>query len=408
MIWIKGGFPFLFLCVYVVTPTDGFGVHPKGSLSALLSEKSRRRSSLRYQNEESPTSLAPTSTKTKSEASQEKSRNKNIDTIEIDGWDLREDWALQDSVPRYTVGTELATFWTQLRHSTPELARWSEEELEQRYKEWYNSAEDSLLVECGPSPVLLSDWRVSTAKDSAKSKQTINTIMSGSLPNGSHIWFPLKCAGTLGDEPTAASTKSPISQDALDDCFISASLAMHISGYAESTGGVVYELGAPRCETHKLYEPRSDQNVGVSSISKGVGDDDFLEDTVGYMDRIHKGLVSLASRNVGALSTLVAASTLTAYLTLGYANSLIVASPSVTQDRQGNIVSASNKEDRMYILSEGREFTISEKRARAELKVGRDKRSLVMMQELLQRDEAKLEELRQEENRLEAAEWGFL
>jgi len=60
------------------------------------------------------------------------------------------------------------------------------------------------------------------------------------------------------------------------------------------------------------------------------------------------------------------------------------------------------------------EWTISELRARQELKVARDKRHLVHVKERLQRDEidlvrdeTRLVELQREEARLEAKEWGF-
>ena len=401
----------LLLLASLLAPIDGFGVQPKGSLSSLLSENSRRRSSLSYQNEESPTSSVPTSVQ---EGRTESKKNEKT----IDDWDLREDWALQDSVPNYTVGTEAATFWTQLRHSTPELAKRSEAALEERYKEWYSSEEDSMLVECGPSPVLLSDWRVSTGATlpsaSLKKKSITTTMMSGSLPNGSQIWFPLKCAGTLGDDSMMSNTQileNPITQDTLDDCFISASLTMHMSGYAESTGGVVYELGAPRCETHKIHGPRDglDASMGITSIPDTASHSEIDSDDIGgHLGRLHKHLVSEASKNVGTISAIVVASTMSACLTLGFANSHVAVSPSVTQNRQGDVVEA-KADERIYFskTAEGPELTISEKRARAELKVGRDKRNMVVMQDYLQKDEANLEELRKEEYRLEAAEWGF-
>jgi hypothetical protein len=339
----------LFLLVGLLAPINGFGVQPKGSLSSLLIENSRRRSSLRYQNEESPTSSVATSVAKKNESK----KSPNDDSTSSDDWDLRDDWALQDSVPRYTVGMESATFWTQLRHSTPELAKRSEAELEKRYKEWYSSAEDLLLVECGTSPVLLSDWRVSTALSSSStaSKQTTTpstTMMSGSLPNGSHIWFPLKCAGTLGDYPmsscnsNAASSEIPITQDTLDDCFISASMTMHTSSYAESTGGIVYELGAPRCEAHKVYHDNSRGSIDMATAiahnydhahahahttknmnTGAIIEDHYPTDLGGQLCRLQKNFVSVASKNIGTLSAIVTASTMSACLTLSYDSSQI-------------------------------------------------------------------------------------
>ena len=430
----------LVLVGLLATTIDGFGVQPKGSLSSLLSENSRRRSSLRYQIEESPTASVATASMGKNdELTKWSPTDTDYASITIsfdDDWDLRDDWALQDSVPRYTVGTESATFWTQLRHSTPELAKRSETELEQRYKEWYSESEDLLLVECGSSPVLLSDWRVSTAAplpSHATSKQTTpsTTMMTGSLPNGSQIWFPLKCAGTLGDDPMscnavdASSSKISITQDTLDDCFISASMTMHTSSYAESTGGVVYELGAPRCEAHKVYhESREnlDMATGIShnnyaaphalsSMERNTGATATIEapaDFAGQLCKLQQNVVLVAAKNVGTISAIVAASTMSACLTLGYASSgqMQVAGPlSVTQNqhRQEEMVAVAKPSSSTSAI----ELTISEKRARAELTVGRDKRSMVLMQDRLQKDEVRLKELQTEENRLEAAEWGF-
>lgn len=299
---------YLWLLANSLVPIDGFGVEPKGSLSSLLSEKSRRRS-LRYQNEASPTSAI--AKESKAEENNERSYN---------DWDLREDWALQDSVPTYTVGTEAATFWTQLRHSTPELAKRSEAELEKRYSEWYSSAEDSLLVQCGPSPLILSDWEISSKNNpSPSSKQSTTTstttIMSGSLPNGSRIWFLLKCAGTLGDDSKSyrETPQNRITQDTLDDCFISASLMMHMSGYAESTGGVVYELGAPRCEAHKIHRPRESIDTLLENTPDLEATNDDPKNIFGQLGQLRKYFVSEASKNVGTISAIVAAFTMTIF-----------------------------------------------------------------------------------------------
>lgn len=321
----------LFLLVGLLAPVDGFGVQPKGSLSSLLSENSRKRSSLRYQNEESPTSTVSAPRKMLgSRKIKPVIKHENFErtfSIETDNdWDLREDWALEDSVPRYTVGSEATTFWTQLRHSTPELAHRSEVELEQRYKEWYSSAEDSLLVKCGASPTILSDWWVTTGakvpstKNSQKNTEP-STMMCGSRPDGSQIWFLLKCAGTLGDTPTSftASPQNPISQDTLDDCFISASIMSHTTSYIESSHGVVYELGAPRCEAHKVHQPRDslDTYMGISRSqeSSEIVSSDDPKDIAFHLDTIQKNVMIAAAQNAGALSAIMAASTTAVCLT---------------------------------------------------------------------------------------------
>ncbi|VEU40481.1 unnamed protein product [Pseudo-nitzschia multistriata] len=400
----KSAAPYLLAFItlaFLPTSTDGFGVHPKGSLSSLLSENSRgiTSSRLQYQNEESPTS-STTSTKERIEGSQ-------ANTIDQE-WGLREDWALQDSVPRYTVGTNAFTFWTQLRHSIPELARWPEEVLEKKYKEWYSLSKDSLLIDCGPSPTLLSDWWVKSSDDAM--------MMGGSLPNGSKIWFPLKYAGTLGDDPTRISSSEGLTKDTLDDFYISSFMTLHTSSYAESTGGVVYDLGFPRCEANKIHGPRTDDNGTTRPARKLEQIDAVQDESVGLgvkqLEKLRDGAVSKATQNVGAI---LAASTLSACVALGYAAGHNSSPPvSAMQNRQGAMVTAaangSNKDKISYYTSTSvsrLEPTVSEQRARVELKVGRDKRSLVLMQERLKADELELENLRKEESRLEAIEWGF-
>jgi hypothetical protein len=50
-------------------------------------------------------------------------------------WTLSEDWALLDTVPKFTVGDDIhaRTFWTQLSAAIPELSRFRESDLHQRY-----------------------------------------------------------------------------------------------------------------------------------------------------------------------------------------------------------------------------------------------------------------------------------
>ena len=70
------------------------------------------------------------------------SRNNNT------GFSLKQDWALIDTVPLYTVnadGGRPATFWTQLSAATPELSLLSPERLRARYEE-IRQAGDSARV----------------------------------------------------------------------------------------------------------------------------------------------------------------------------------------------------------------------------------------------------------------------
>eukprot|EP00536_Pseudo-nitzschia_multiseries_P007754 jgi/Psemu1/18655/gm1.18655_g len=292
-------------------------VPPKGSLSSLLSENYRGATSsrLQYQNEESPISVVtPIPVKT--------SIKENKDARE---WGLREEWALQDSVPRYTIGTDVATFWTQLKHSTPEFASWTEDELEDRYREFYSHSKDSLLVECGPSPTLLSDWWIASSNSNSNSADKV-TMMGGSLLNGSEIWFPLEYAGTLGEDPRRTSSSEVITKDTLDDCYISTFMTLHTSSYAESMDGIVYELGFPRCEANKIHGPRSsntNSNTNSSSGNTNIQGRKSKEITTGsvvpggQLDKMRQIFVSKVTHNAEAI---LVASTPSAYTILDHCN----------------------------------------------------------------------------------------
>ena len=126
------------------------------------------------------------------------------------------------------------------------------------------------------------------------------------------------------------------------------------------------------------------------------------------LDKLRHEFVSKATQNAGVI---LATSTLSACVALGYVGGqLSTTSSSVNDNRRGNIVAAAtttNNKPSSSSSSSKIQLTVNEQRARAELKVGRDKRSLVLMQERLEVDELKLKELQKEESRLEAAEWGF-
>jgi len=251
--------------------------------------------------------------------------------------------------------------------------------------------------------------------------------MGGTLPNGSQIWFPLKCAGTLGEEDPnrtfSSSAEQGITKDVLDDCYISAFITLHTSSYAESTADVVYELGFPRCEANKVHGPRSGISRRSTATptptptvgSKQVGAHDASVDhhhqegaatALGeQLDKLRHEFVSKATQNAGVI---LATSTLSACVALGYVGGQpSSSSSSVVHDREANIVATNQNKPSSSSSSSKIQLTVNEQRARAELKVGRDKRSLVLMQERLKEDELKLKELQKEESRLEAAEWGF-
>jgi len=367
----------------------------------------------------------------------------NDDDDDDNGWDLREDWALQDAVPRYTVGrtmisseasTSGATFWTQLRHSTPALATNTEKDLKERYSllqqrqkqqfEKSSAANDiPKLIQSGASPTLLSDWWVSSPSSSSiasPTSMTSTTMMSGILESGSKIWFPLQCAGTIGDQPTSTTTANTgtiipsdiISQDALDDFFISSSMTLHTSSYAISIGGMVYELGKPQRQQQQqiIIGESRDSNNNIGTRNSDVGD----HDNIILINHLKKMTTSIITKNAGMVFSIIAASTISACITAGYVTAIKTTADYTTLHNNANqkqIVaitkSSSSPSSSKYarVTTENRvtvpEYTVSEQRARQELRVGRDKRHMVLLQDRLERDEVKLTELRQEESRLE-------
>jgi len=353
------------------------------------------------------------------------------------GWDLRQDWALQDAVPRYTVGRTMissseaslgATFWTQLRHSTPALATNTETDLEKRYSVLQQRQQQQLektkssattndiqvpkLIQSGSSPTLLSDWWISASSSSASSitsptsSMISTTMISGILESGSKIWFPLQCAGTVGDQPI---TSDSISQDTLDDFFISSSMTLHTSSYAISMGGMVYELGKPQRQQQQQQIILGESHDSTNSI--GTGDHDTII-LINQLKKMTNATTSIITKNAGMFLSIIAASTISACITAGYVTAIKTTADNTAYTRNANqnqIVaitksSSSSTSAAKYTrgTTENRgtvpQYTVSEQRARQELRVGRDKRHMVLLQDKLDRDEVKLTELRQEES----------
>ena len=385
-------------------------------------------------------------------------------------WGMRQDWTLEDLVPRYTISTYhyhhqqcYTTFWNQLRNSSPILASYNEQELEERYQELFllnklkNSEHNSsplpsgkdrvsvgghttkanqtgevltkkLLQQSGPSPILLSDWWISSSPTNA-------LFISGKLPNGSSIWFPIQCVGSLEDDGHAPFF--PFDETATQ--YQGSSNVMDPS-YVESIQGVIYELGIPS---------RQRQQQRLTQHCNDDGDDTSVlrctqTQRSHTMDLWPKNTKSLISNTLSIVCAFLATSILSAYLTFGFIlgntswqEQFASSSPQTQmttstcgskqmQNASGNdnhINSCIPATTSSIPFADSREeWTISELRARQELKVARDKRSLghiqdrlqeqdgiklVELQNRLHQDEIKLSELQREEGRLEAKYWGF-
>ena len=360
----------------------------------------------------------------------------NSEINDYEEWDLDEDWILIDQVPLFTVHSSrkrsntAVTFWTQLRHSVPQLSCRSEEELEKRYrilydqnvklltKEYANHDIDSLVVkktrittkemiQGGASPEFLTDWWMEEHSHSSSSSTTsgdggIRTMMvGGALMNGRKIWFPLNYAGKL---------YGISNHDGDDD---DRKYETPSFDYAEAIGGSIYELGTQRKITSK--QGGTQLNVISDKIAPSPS-------VVQPWSLSKYGSIFAAVISSIAVSALVVFSL---FLDPPLIHHQISSS---SQDVNGNSIptgvvvndqrsqlplpSSSSSPSSTAISSAGasteaNELSISGQRARQELRIERDRKTIARIQEKLKFDETKLQELQKEETREQAIEYGF-
>jgi len=172
------------------------------------------------------------------------------DRPESQSFSMKQDWALIDAVPLFTVSAETdkpATFWTQLAADTPELSLLSPERLQARYKELQLEQPAQSTNPFGPQPPVLDQW--------SYSEDGKNVV--GVLAGGSTLWFPVSARGWLKDDPRAV-------QSPADTC-----LFREIQGgWVVALGGAVYELGcaAPSDMRPLAPVPKISQKA-VSNVS---------------------------------------------------------------------------------------------------------------------------------------------
>lgn len=160
---------------------------------------------------------------------------------ESEAWSLKEDWALMDNLPKFTVSssTETRTFWTQL---------WSEnaiyfstkqpEDLYKRVQELDSQQmklqsdkkgrkdETTRSLTFGPSPPVLENWKL----EGGESNRVVGQI--GTNDSGQRtIWFHYHVIGRLEGGPFADTSSGAVS--------------LFPGGYIEAVGGRIYELGQP-------------------------------------------------------------------------------------------------------------------------------------------------------------------
>ena len=166
------------------------------------------------------------------------------DNEEPEAWTLKEDWALMDNLPKFTVSssTETRTFWTQLwsentilfstkqpeelykRVQELDLQEIAEMKLQSDEKDQKDETTRSLTF--GPSPPVLENWKLEDGESNRVVGQ-IGTDGSGQRT----IWFHYHVIGRLEGDPFADTSSGAVS--------------LFPGGYIEAVGGRIYELGQP-------------------------------------------------------------------------------------------------------------------------------------------------------------------
>jgi len=331
-------------------------------------------------------------------------------------WELMEDWVLQDREPVFTVQSSTlssattpatkATFWRQLKHTTPELSTRTERELEERYNVLASAPPktDSVenrqdggasFIECGQSPEVLTNWWMDVVEKKTNSANIM--MMYGRLSNGSNIWFPLQSAGTVG------SVSNENGGDAVDSGFSWLEEEGDYIKYVESSAGCIYELGMPK------------QN---SSIQVGDKKDEtnFLEGSGAVADKAKEWLSSKTSMGK-TLPAVVTTSLLSASLAFFAGQASLPSQPPPTakpvvvvtkqqipsQAVTPAILGSGMKYERA-LQRDGTvkvvELSVPEQRASQELRVYREERKLTSLQEKLKNDQAALQDLKAQEAQL--------
>lgn len=161
------------------------------------------------------------------EVSNEEKKEKQEDLVgaELEPWQPSEDWALLDSVPKFTVGSGdcTATFWEALAASSSVLAKRTAAELEKRVRVL---ASEQQVPPSGPQPVVLEDWvRLEDGRYTGRVTGT----------GGSFIWITVARAGKLASDPST----DPSYIEALDGRIYELSRANAAAAMANPPGASV-------------------------------------------------------------------------------------------------------------------------------------------------------------------------
>jgi hypothetical protein len=329
-------------------------------------------------------------------------------------WTLSEDWELLDTVPKFTVGDDIhaRTFWTQLAAATPELSRFRESDLHQRYVTLLDTHHNSRTNRSDSSvpantrqhqsssvwlasPPVLHDWVISdnhfySHRGQSNTNKASLPMMRGTLDDRT-IWFPIQTVGRLDTSSYGSFVFAPRT-----DVFEAAVPG----GFVEAVGGRVYELGTPAAAAVSNYlrgefvTTKDGKGMAIVPSTGIMGHD---ETTMSSQQPF-----SWASAATATVSALVASSILSA--AIGYGSGLGIAS---IEGRESSLRSASSlppttvimvhKQGRTGSVSSPRSATVAEQRDRAEARILHEQRLLKSISERLERDQIELQLLKQEE-----------
>ena len=337
-------------------------------------------------------------------------------------WTLREDWALIDQLPKFTVGQgeQTRTFWTQLVASTAELSsKKSPDELYQRCQQLSLEQKNDtninipLPLHFGPPPPLLSRWRMDLTTTTTTSAQyAADNRAVGTLEDGRVIWLHYHVVGRLpGDLFSDASSPSL--------------MALIPGGYLEAIGGRIYELGEPTMEVTTTRGVKGNtfwQDDEDSSVLSSSSSSPSVSRSRPNASRTREGMAWWLPATTGTVSALLASSVLSACIGYGAGLGMIAdessssnGGPHHTTVQQPLTNAFSSNKDRhgvnnfndMHYKSSYSTSTpsLEERKARAEYRILREQRVLQKISEQLERDQADLrglERIQWMENQQEA------
>eukprot|EP01083_Nonionella_stella_P269685 912700_1 len=309
------------------------------------------------------------------------------------------------------------------------------------------SRSKSKTCDCGSSPELLTNWWMEEHSSSSGNVAIGGAMMmGGELLNGSRIWFPLSQTGTLAGSTRpswshilysdAASSTSPHGTRGRGRGAIlgNASHSQQLN-YAEAIGGNIYELGMPAVSsTDHSHAAGSNSETG-----KEMNIFDQISGAVSFRARTPRNTLSQGTTDTpwlsscsGSMFAILTASLLSAAIAFHsdplqhsnkYSNVPIPSASNppamIVHVERSQLSSSLQRSSSPVIVSRGSstatttnpgsagsagaievtDLSIGAQRARQELRVERDKTTIVRIQDRLKMDEQKLAELRIEELR---------